>query len=58
MDTGMFEKANLTINVYPQGNGPAVWGLLSNGEADIGFLGAPPMTIKSMNAEAIGVPNA
>jgi ABC-type nitrate/sulfonate/bicarbonate transport system substrate-binding protein len=54
----MFEDANLNINVYPQGNGPSVWGLLSNGEADIAFLGAPPMTIKSMNAQAIGVPNA
>ena len=57
-DTNMFEDANLNINVYPQGNGPSVWGLLSNGEADIAFLGAPPMTIKSMNAQAIGVPNA
>lgn len=52
-DTGMFEQANLNIEVFSQNNGPAVYGLLSNGEADIGFLGAPPMTIRCMNAEDI-----
>jgi len=50
IDTGMFQGANLNINVYSQSAGPAVYGLLANGEADIGFLGAPPMTIRSMNA--------
>ena len=53
IDTGMFADANLDVKVYPQSNGPAVYGLLSNGEADIGFLGAPPMTIRCMNAEDI-----
>ena len=53
MDTGMFEDAKLDVKVYPQSNGPAVYGLLSNGEADLGFLGAPPMTIRSMNGEDI-----
>ncbi len=53
IDTGMFADVNLNVKVAGQGNGPAVYGLLSNGEADIGFLGAPPMTIRSMNAEEI-----
>ena len=53
MDTGMFENAKLDVKVFAQSNGPAVYGLLSNGEADIGFLGAPPMTIRSMNGEDI-----
>jgi len=53
IDMTMFAEKNLAVIVSGQGNGPAVYGLLSNGEADIGFLGAPPMTIRSMNAEEI-----
>lgn len=53
MDTKMFDAANLEVNVFPQSNGPGVYVLLANGEADIGFLGAPPMTIRSMNGEDI-----
>lgn len=52
-DTGMFDAMNLEIVVYGQSAGPAVYGLIANGEADIGFLGAPPMTIRCMNAEDI-----
>ena len=52
-DTGMFKSVNLDIEVSAQSNGPGVYGLLSNGEADLGFLGAPPMTIRTMNAEQI-----
>ena len=53
IDTKMFEEANLEIVIMGQGGGPAVFNLLMNGEADFGFLGAPPMTIRSMNAEQI-----
>ena len=53
IDMTMFAEHNLAVTVYGQGNGPAVYGLLHNGEADIGFLGAPPMTIKTMNAGEI-----
>ncbi|MBR2255572.1 MAG: hypothetical protein IJ856_07200 [Candidatus Methanomethylophilaceae archaeon] len=49
-DKGMFDDANLNVVISSQSNGPAVYGLLANGETDIGFLGAPPMTIRSMNA--------
>ena len=53
LDTGMFEAANISLDIASQGNGPAVYTVLANGEADIGFLGAPPMTIRSMNGENI-----
>lgn len=53
IDTEMFKKVNLEIEISQQSNGPGVYGLLSNGEADLGFLGAPPMTIRSMNAEQV-----
>ncbi len=53
IEKGMFEEYNLEINTFAQGNGPAVFTLLENGEANIGFLGAPPMTINSMNKELI-----
>jgi len=53
IDTGMFEGTNLTVNVSQQNNGPGVFTQLSNGESDIGFLGAPPMTMRSMNAKLI-----
>ena len=49
-DTNMFTDANLNVDISPQSNGPAVYTQLSNGEANIGLLGAPPMTIRSMNS--------
>lgn len=52
-DTGMFDAANIDLKVFPQSGGPAIYTVLANGEVDIGFLGAPPMTIRSMNAENI-----
>ncbi|MCQ2078650.1 MAG: hypothetical protein MJZ38_01120 [archaeon] len=52
-DTGMFEEYNLDVNVSAQSNGPAIYTVLANGEVNIGFLGAPPMTIRCMNAEDI-----
>lgn len=52
-DTGMFDDAKLNVDVSGQSGGPGVYTVLANGEADIGFLGAPPMTIRCMNAEMI-----
>jgi ABC-type nitrate/sulfonate/bicarbonate transport system substrate-binding protein len=49
----MFTKANLDVVVSGQSNGPGVYVQLANKEADIGFLGAPPMTIRCMNGEDI-----
>lgn len=52
-DTGMFDAKNLDVKISQQVNGPGIYTQLANGESDIGFLGAPPMTIRSMNAEQI-----
>jgi len=52
-DTGMFDAMNLNVEISQQVNGPGVYTQLANGESDIGFLGAPPMTIRSMNGENI-----
>jgi ABC-type nitrate/sulfonate/bicarbonate transport system substrate-binding protein len=53
IDTGMFDGTNLKVEVSQQTNGPGVFMQLSNGESDVGFLGAPPMTIRTMNAKLI-----
>ena len=50
-DTNMFSDANINVDISAQTNGPAVYTQLANGEADIGLLGAPPMTIRSMNSD-------
>lgn len=50
-DGGLFDAANLNVDIGAQNNGPAVYTQLKNGEADIGLLGAPPMTIRSMNSD-------
>jgi len=52
-DTGMFDAMNLNVVISQQVNGPGVYTQLANGESDIGFLGAPPMTIRSVNGEQI-----
>jgi ABC-type nitrate/sulfonate/bicarbonate transport system substrate-binding protein len=49
----MFDAKNLDVKISQQVNGPGIYTQLANGESDIGFLGAPPMTIRSMNAEQI-----
>ena len=50
-DEGLFTAANINIDISAQNNGPAVYTQLKNGEAKIGLLGAPPMTIRSMNSD-------
>jgi len=52
-DTGMFDAMNLNVVISQQVNGPGVYTQLANGESNIGFLGAPPMTIRSVNGEQI-----
>jgi len=52
-DTGMFAAKNLDVKISQQVNGPGIYTQLANGESDIGFLGAPPMTIRSVNGEDI-----
>jgi len=52
-DTGIFDGYNIDINVTGQAGGPGVYTSLNSGDCDIGFLGAPPMTIRSMNNEDI-----
>ena len=50
---GIFGEYGLNINVMSQTNGPGVFAALSNGSAQFGFIGAPPMTTNSMNNNAI-----
>ena len=52
-DMGIFDKYNIDIAVIGQGGGPGVYTTLQGKDADIGFLGAPPMTIRCMNNEDI-----
>ena len=48
-DTGIFGNYNIDITVSGQAGGPGVYTALNSADCDIGFLGAPPMTIRSMN---------
>ncbi len=52
-DTGIFGNYNIDISVSGQAGGPGVYTNLNTGDSDVGFLGAPPMTIRSMNNEDI-----
>ena len=56
-EQNMFSDAKLNIEISQQSNGPAVYTQLENNEADIGLLGAPPMTIRSMNS-GVDITNA
>ena len=53
MSTGIFEKYNVSITLSPQTNGPGVLVPLQSGDADFGFLGAPPATITTMNSSLV-----
>ena len=50
---GIFNEYGLEINIMSQTNGPGVYAALSNGTAQFGFIGAPPMTTNAMNNHAI-----
>ncbi len=54
MELGIFEDYGLDITIVYQTNGPGVFSALSNGTAQFGFIGAPPMTTNSINTDAIG----
>lgn len=50
---GIFDEYGLDVTVVSQANGPAVYTAIHAGEASLGFIGAPPMTINAMNAKEI-----
>lgn len=49
MDLGFFSNYGINISVSNAANGAGVATSLQNGEADFGFVGAPPMTITVIN---------
>lgn len=50
---GIFEEYGIEINLSMQPNGDGVAVALENGTAQIGFIGAPPLTIKVINSEYV-----
>ncbi|MBS7382792.1 MAG: hypothetical protein KIG18_03615 [Candidatus Methanomethylophilaceae archaeon] len=53
VDIGIFDKYGIDIVISSQDNGPAVATALQAGEADLGLLGAPPITITVMNSSLV-----
>ncbi len=53
MALGIFENYGIDVKISSQQAGPAVYTAIHNGECQFGFIGAPPMTINSMNAEEV-----
>lgn len=53
MSIGIFEEYGISITLSQQPNGDGVAVALENGTAQIGFIGAPPMTIKVINSEYV-----
>ena len=53
MAIGIFEEYGINITLSQQPNGDGVAVALENGNAQIGFIGAPPMTIKVINSEYV-----
>ncbi|MBQ3735965.1 MAG: ABC transporter substrate-binding protein, partial [Candidatus Methanomethylophilaceae archaeon] len=50
-----FKEYGLTVNISTGSNGGDIATLLDSKDVDIGFLGAPPATIKTINGEHIKV---
>lgn len=48
---GIFDKYGVNVHVSSASNGGGVATSLQNGEADFGFVGAPPMTITTINGQ-------
>ncbi len=46
---GIFSEYGISIELSEQAGGPAVFTAISNGSAQFGFIGAPPLTINSIN---------
>ena len=53
MAMGIFDEYGIKIKLSTQSNGPAVYTAMKNNDAQFGFIGAPPMTINSMNDKTI-----
>ncbi len=49
IDQGIFEKYGISVNLLAAANGAGVATSLQNGSAQFGFVGAPPMTITTIN---------
>ena len=54
-EKGYFSKYGLTVNLSTGGSGGDIATLLTSKDVQIGFLGAPPATLKTINAEQIVV---
>ena len=52
-ELGIFESYGINLNVSSASNGAGVATSLQNGEADVGFVGAPPMTTTVVNGGLI-----
>ena len=52
-DKGYFEKYGLTVNLSTGSNGNEVADLLISKDVNMGFLGAPPATLKTINGDHI-----
>lgn len=50
---GYFTQYGINVELSSQSNGPGVATALQNGGADFGLLGAPPLTITTINGELI-----
>ena len=53
IEKGFFSEYGINVNTTSAANGAGVATSLQNGEADFGFLGAPPMTITAINGMLI-----
>lgn len=53
MAMGIFDEYGIKIKLSTQSSGPAVYTAMKNNDAQFGFIGAPPMTINSMNDKTI-----
>ena len=52
-ELGIFESYGINLNISSASNGAGVATSLQNGEADVGFVGAPPMTTTVVNGGLI-----
>ena len=53
VEKGFFAEYGINVSTTSAANGAGVATSLQNGEADFGFLGAPPMTITAINGKLI-----
>lgn len=52
-EKGYFDAYGIVIDMSPAANGAGVATSLQNGEANFGFMGAPPITITSINSKLV-----